>query len=359
MAPMTRGFSPDGIPGADVAAYYARRARHGVGLIITEGVGIDHPSAIGSAGLDESDIPVLHGDAALAGWSRVVDEVHAGGGQIFPQLWHEGPMRERGGPWPDAPSSRPSGIWGPPGRRTTVPSSYVTRMLEPTNPMTEAEIAEVIAAFGRSARNAVAVGFDGVAIHGAHGYLIDAFLWDETNHRRDAWGGSIERRTAFATAVIGAVRDAIGPERPILFRYSQWKQQDVAAQLAKTPAELEQLLGPLVDAGVDIFDVSTRRFDTPAFQGSDLTLAGWTRKVTGKTTMCVGSVGLDKELYSSLRSGSEAVNNLGEVVSRFDAGEFDLVGVGRAILSDPEWLLKVRNGEPFLRWNDAARTRLH
>src|SRR5215207_2547359 len=108
MAPMTREFSPQGIPGNDVVAYYRRRAEAETGLVITEGVGIDHPAALGEAGLGEADIPHLYGDEALAGWRRVVAAVHAAGGRILPQLWHQGVMREQGtGPHPEAPSLRP------------------------------------------------------------------------------------------------------------------------------------------------------------------------------------------------------------------------------------------------------------
>src|SRR5580700_8780477 len=111
MSPMTRYFSPGGIPTDDVAAYYARRAAGGAGLIITEGVGINDPAAI-----DDANIPVMHGDAARAGWRNVVDRVHEAGGIIFPQLWHMGPMLKRGvGPHPNAEPRRPSGIWGPIG----------------------------------------------------------------------------------------------------------------------------------------------------------------------------------------------------------------------------------------------------
>ena len=109
MAPMSRGFSPGGVPGENVARYYARRAEGETGLIITEGVGVDDSAALGEAGLGENHIPVLHGDAALAGWRRVVDSVHASGGLIFPQLWHMGVMKEPGtGPHPHTPPRRPS-----------------------------------------------------------------------------------------------------------------------------------------------------------------------------------------------------------------------------------------------------------
>ncbi|MGI4797605.1 MAG: 12-oxophytodienoate reductase, partial [Janthinobacterium lividum] len=207
MAPMTRNRSPNGIPDDTVVAYYRRRAEGGVGLIVTEGVGIPHGSALGGGSMKERDVPVLYGVEALEGWRRVVEAVHAVGGLIFPQLWHMGPIREDGtGPTPHIPSSRPSGLWGPPGRKCTVPEDYVRRVLPVRLAMTEEEIADIIAAFAEAARNAIAVGFDGIAVHGAHGYLIDAFLWSETNHRTDRWGGDIGARTRFAADIVRAIR---------------------------------------------------------------------------------------------------------------------------------------------------------
>lgn len=351
MSPMTRNFSPGGIPGDNVAAYYRRRATANVGLIVTEGIGIDHPAALGSGSMGEHDVPVLHGEAVKA-WKRVVDGVHAAGGLIVPQLWHMGVIRQEGtGPHPDAPSLRPSGSWGPTDK-AMMPPEYLERMSMPTTPMTENEIADVIAAYGRSAANAQAAGFDGIAIHGAHGYLIDSFLWAATNSRQDRWGGDIANRSRFAAEVVKTVRSATTPDFPIIFRFSQWKLQDYNGRLAETPQELEAILAPLVDAGVDLFDASTRIFSMPAFpdveRDSHMGLAGWAGKVTGKPTMTVGGVGFSKDLQSSFVEETNAINNLPEVVERFERDEFDLVAVGRALLMDPEWVIKARNGTPFL-----------
>src|SRR3546814_13760618 len=87
--------------------------------------------------------------------------------------------------------------------------------------MTESEIADVVASFARSAKNAQSVGFDGIAIHGASGYLIDSFLWPETNLRQDGYGGDAKARARFATEIVQAIRKAIGPDMPILFRRSE------------------------------------------------------------------------------------------------------------------------------------------
>ena len=349
MAPMTRSRSPGGVPGPDVAAYYRARAEGEAGLIVTEGVGVPHEAAIGYSGVDVLQIPSLYGEAALAGWRRVVDEVHAAGGLIAPQLWHQGVMRQHGtGAWPDAVSMRPSGLWGPLGRISTVPQAYIDQVSAETRPMTEEEIADVIAAFARAAANAKALGFDAVAIHGAHGYLIDTFLWTETNQRDDRWGGDATRRSAFAVELVRAIRREIGPDLPIILRYSQWKQQDFEGHLAATPEALRAILEPVAEAGVDVFDVSERNFDRPAFEGSPLCLAGWTKKLTGRHSMAVGSIGLSKGMYESHREGGAQVfDNLGRLARRFEDGEFDLAGIGRMMIAHPDWVRRARLGLPF------------
>lgn len=349
MSPMTRNFSPNGVPGADVAAYYRRRAEGGVGAIITEAVCVEHPGAVGDAGLGEHGTPYMWTEAALDGWRRVVDEVHTAGALIFPQLWHMGVMKRPGtGPYPDYPACRPNGIWGPADKITVLARDYVEMMSRPAEPMSESDIADVIGAFARGACNAKAVGFDGIALHGGHGYLIDSFLWGYTNTRTDRWGGDHVGRTRFVVELVRSVRREIGQGMPISLRYSQWKSQDYDAKLAQTPQELEQILGPISDAGVDIFEASTRNFALPEFEGSPLGLAGWTRKLTGKPTVMVGGTGVQRGKYDSALKPPTSVNNLDQVMERFDRGDFDLLAVGRSLLNDSNWLQKARSGEDFL-----------
>lgn len=349
MSPMTRNFSPGGVPGDDVAAYYRRRADGGVGTIITEATCVEHPGAVGDAGLGEHGTPYMWTDAALAGWRKVVSEVHAGGARIFSQLWHMGVMKRPGkGPYPDYPGCRPDGIWGPTDRITVLARDYVDMMGVATRPMTESDIADVIASFASGARNARSVGFDGIAIHGAHGYLIDTFLWGYTNTRKDHWGGDHVGRTRFAVEVVKAVRAAIGEDLPISFRFSQWKSQDYDAKLANTPQELEQILGPLADAGVDLFEASTRNFNMPEFESSEMGLAGWARKLTGKASLMVGGVGVQRGKYDSALKPPSTVNNLDAVMARWDRGEFDLLASGRSLLNDANWMQKAKRAEPFL-----------
>jgi 2,4-dienoyl-CoA reductase-like NADH-dependent reductase (Old Yellow Enzyme family) len=333
MAPMTRTFSPGGVPNDQVVAYYERRAKNEVGLIITEGTTVGHKAANGYP-----RVPYMHGENALAGWKKVVDAVHAQGGKIAPQLWHVGAIRKAGiEPDKSVPGYSPSGLFKP-GK-------------ENGEAMTQSDISEVVEAFAQAAADAKAVGFDAVEIHGAHGYLVDQFFWEGTNQRTDEYGGDLVSRTKFGVEIVSAIRARVGEDFPIILRFSQWKQQDYGARLANTPDELKAFLSPLVEAGVDIFHCSTRRFWEKEFEGSDLNLAGWTKELTGKPVITVGSVGLDSSFIdedgASLNMSDKAgvaSGSIQELSDRVAQGEFELVAVGRALLQDPEWVVKVRQG---------------
>ncbi|WP_330458500.1 NADH:flavin oxidoreductase [Streptomyces sp. NBC_00820] len=324
MAPMTRMFSPEGVPGEDVVSYYARRAAAGVGLIITEGTYVGHDSA------GQSDrVPRFHGEEQLAGWAKVVEAVHAAGGTIMPQLWHIGMVRRQGEPpFADAPAMGPSGI-------------HKAGAEAKGKAMTQDDLDDVIDAFAEAAAAAERIGMDGVEIHGAHGYLVDQFLWEGTNQRTDAYGGDPVARTKFAAEIVAAVRAAVSPDFPVLFRFSQWKQQDYTARLAETPEELEAILAPLAAAGVDAFHASTRRYWLPEFEGSDLNLAGWTKKITGKPVITVGSVGLDGDFVKAFTGEGSPVKGIDDLLDGLEDEQYDMVAVGRALLQDPEWAAKV------------------
>jgi len=328
MAPMTRSFSRDGVPGPDVAAYYRRRAENEVGLILSEGTVIDRPSSS-----NDPDVPHFHGEAALAGWKRVIDEVHAAGGKMGPQLWHMGVM----------PPMKMRDDWTPPVPFEG-PSDRVNAGKTNGRAMSESDIADTIAAFGRAAKAAQDLGFDMIELHGAHRYLIDQFFWEVTNTRADQYGGAtIGERTRFAAEVIREVRRQIGAEMVLQIRLSQWKPTAYDNKLARTPQELEAWLTPLIEAGVDMLHCSQRRFWEPEFEGSDLNFAGWAKKITGVPTITVGSVGLSGEFTAAFRGDGSTPTPLDELVRRFDRGDFDLVAVGRALLMDPEWVAKVRD----------------
>ncbi|MGW0435720.1 oxidoreductase [Micromonospora sp. NPDC003197] len=317
MAPMTRFHSPGGVPAPEVAGYYRRRAENGVGLIVSEGIWVDHPTAG-----HEDTIPRMTAGAAEASWRHVVDEVHGVGGRIAAQLWHLGSLRD---PVDGVTSWTPSGV-PEPGR----PASH---------PMTVAEIDELLESYAEAARVAARAGFDAVEIHAAHGYLLDEFLWPFTNRRTDAYGGSPARRAAFPAAVVRAVRENFPADRPVIVRFSQFKERQFDARIAETPAELDTILTAFAEAGADALHASQRRFWQPAFPGSGLNLAGWAKRLTGLPTITVGSVGLTRDF---LRPGSpESVSGL---VERVAAGEFDLVALGRILLGNPAWVTHAATG---------------
>ncbi len=342
MAPMTRQCSPSRIAGEDVAAYYRRRAEGGVGLIITEGAAIAHPVAV-----DNDMVPNFHGNEALAGWAKVLREVKAAGGHIIPQLWHTGLTRRPG----QDPNSHLPGVG---------PSGLEILGKKVSEPMTYKDIDEVIEGYAISARHAKDLGYDGVEIHGAHGYLIDQFFWEDTNARDDAYGGNMIKRTKFAADIIRAVRATVGTDFPVIFRWSQWKVQDFSVKLAPTPQALERFLAPLTDAGVDIFHCSTRRFWEPEFEGSALNLAGWTKKLSGLPTITVGSVGLKEDFISTFADNTSselaALDHLSEM---FERGDFDLVAVGRALIVNPNWanMIKAGRHEELMPYHPDALTR--
>jgi 2,4-dienoyl-CoA reductase-like NADH-dependent reductase (Old Yellow Enzyme family) len=343
MAPMTRWKSPEQFPTPEVAAYYRRRAENEVGLIITEGTTVDHPVSSYSV-----RTPAFHG-RALEGWRRVLDEVHGAGGKIAPQLWHVGIMRRPSDDYPnrDLPSASPSGRSKPGGKQIF-------------EPLTKPQIREVIDSFARAAADAREAGFDAVEVHGAHGYIIDQFLWNELNQRTDEYGGDAVQRTRFAVELFAAIRAAVGPGFPVIARVSQWKQQDYAARLAETPELLQAIFRPIADAGVDIFHCSQRRHWDAEFSGSPMNFAGWMKVLTGRPVITVGSVGLAGPMsVTELGEGTAATADLAPLAARVGAGEVDLVAVGRALLVDPCWARKMKEGRfdelrPFTK--DALET---
>lgn len=341
MAPMTRNMSPGGVSNAENVAYYQSRAAGGTGLIITEGTYVDDPAAG-----PNTNVPRLGNPASDAGWRPVVEAVHAAGSAIIPQLWHLGASRGNTPEFnPDVPSRSPSGVNGS-GEPIEVE-------------LTDDALASVVGAFVAAARSAKAIGFDGLELHGAHGYLLDQFFWSATNRRSDAHGGSLSARASFPAEVVRAVRAEVGPDFSIVYRYSQWKGGHYDATIASSPDELSDLLTPLADAGVDVFHVSTRRHWQPGFASSgrdaDLGLAGWTKKLTGLPTIAVGSVGVDTVFGGSgSEHASGVVDRIALLHDQFERGEFDVVALGRALLADPAWVAKMTTGRadeviPFRR----------
>src|ERR1700722_17619995 len=167
MSPMNRNAAAGGVVGENIEKFYRRRVDGEVGLIFTGGIAVDHPAATGVYVDRPCAIPELITEEQIAGWKRVVDLVHEGGGKIVAQLWHLGVMRTPGtGFHPEVPSARPSGIYGPVGRHTHVEPAFIERLAVPGPELTDAEIFEIIEAYARTARRGAAPRFDGLGVNG-------------------------------------------------------------------------------------------------------------------------------------------------------------------------------------------------
>jgi 2,4-dienoyl-CoA reductase-like NADH-dependent reductase (Old Yellow Enzyme family) len=329
MPGMQRYWCVDGAPDHRLREYYRRRVLGGASLVISESCAIDHPSAT-----KNPTFARISPDTRDA-WRACVAGVHEAGGAMFLQLWHQGAVNYGG----DADSNPEFVALSPSG--VSHPGESFGRAA------TEAELSSIKRAFVQGALDAAEIGADGVELHSAHGFLLDQFLWPGTNLRTDRYGGpAITDRATFLAELAEAVREATGPDFVISIRISQWKESDYDAKIVEEPGQLAQLIPMLRSAGADIFHVSTRRFWTPEWEGSDLGLAGWVKSFTDAAVIAVGSVGLDVDVMASL-DGQEAQQTgalrIDELVRRFQRGDFDLVSVGRSQIGDPEWVAKMTN----------------
>lgn len=327
MAPMTRRMAAeDGIPTPEIVAYYARRARHGVGLILSEGTGIDSLHAY-----DTLTVPRFETPEQLAGWRRVVEAVHAEGGAFAPQLWHTGiRAADPIGPCDYQPSPGPDGSPRPAVRG-----------------MEAADFAQVLEAYARAAAAAVEIGCDALEIHGAHGYLLDSFLSPKHNRREDEYGGDAAGRMRFPLEVVRVVREAAGPEMPILYRFSQWRMEDYGERKWAEPEDLRTWVLALREAGVDILHASTREATAPGFdQHGETSLAGWARTHADLPVVAVGKVSVTVPFFGD--SEGPRVEDPGPALALLERGEADLLAVGRALIANPDWVEIVRDGD----WRD-------
>jgi len=330
MPGMQRGNCLDGKPTPQMADYYRRRVEGGVGLVIGEGCCVEHPSSF-----CESRFPRLN-HSTWKGWAQCVDAVHGAGGKMLIQISHLGAMRSDSPRMPSlaGPALSPSGLCKM-GKINGRAATY-------------SELMEIREAFVEAAVLAERAGADGVELHGCHGFLLDEFLWAETNLREDEYGGAdLKSRCRYPAEIVSAIRRAVRSDFVISFRFSQWKEPDYRARIAVSPEDLRGFLSVMRAAGVDVFHASTRRFYEPEFPGSNLSLAGWTRALTDAPVIAVGSVGLTVDVMESLVGNEEpqfaGEASLRELMRRFDNNEFELIAVGRSLISDAEWVRKIQD----------------
>jgi 2,4-dienoyl-CoA reductase-like NADH-dependent reductase (Old Yellow Enzyme family) len=337
MAPLTRqNAEPDGTPTAEMAAYYARRARGGVGLIISEGTWQNDELGCVAYLSQPGILTARH----VEGWRRVTEAVHAHGTPILLQLMHGGRVADprclHEGEAPVSASATQS-----PGfvlytnsdaekHDRGLAGDWPLVTFPPARALTEAEIHRIADGFAEGAARAVEAGFDGVEIHGANGYLLWQFIHPLTNHRTDAWGGSAERNAAFAKLVCAKVRAAIGPEKAITLRLSQDGVDMFTGAWPGGVAYARALGAALRDCAADALHWSSFGWNQNRDPADPTPMPVALRQASGKPVIVNGGI-MDGPT-------AEAV---------FEAGAGDMVAVGRPLFAHPDWPHIIRSGLPY------------
>jgi N-ethylmaleimide reductase len=322
MAPMTRCANDDDlVPTTEMAAYYAKRAN--AGMIISEAM-IIHPRAQGYP-----NVPGIFTDAQTEGWRKVVDAVHAEGGQMFAQLWHAGRIATAAftpnGEAPVAPSPLPA-----PGRVRRAEGEVPH---DTPHALTLEEIHDMAEVYAQAAENAMKAGFDGVEIHGANGYLIDQFLHYDPNHRTDEYGGSPENNARFCLEVVDAVLKRVDNDL-VGIRLSPAGY----AQMEEDPrdGDVFRYLLPELSRRKLAYVHAAIMFDTVPYDYLDgLTVTGFIRKHYDGNTMGVGS-------YTP-ETAAPLIDNT-----------FDMIAIGRLYLTNADLVGKVARREELNPIDDAA-----
>jgi 2,4-dienoyl-CoA reductase-like NADH-dependent reductase (Old Yellow Enzyme family) len=314
VAPMTRMSSPgDSIPRQDVLDFLIRRARNGAAIVYTEAIVTDYESGQGYPGQAR-----MVTQRQIDAWKPVVQAIRDEGAVAIMQIFHCGRMA-----WPQIN----------PANRVIAPSPIAPKQ---KNPMTQEpypvpdamspfDINHVISGFVETARGAVEAGFDGIEIHGAHGYLISNFLSSYSNQRQDSYGGSVANRFRFAREVIQAVRKVVPEDRLLTFRISNWGVADMEVSLFETKQAYQETIEMLSKQPIDAISVSTYNYKDSAF-GTEQNMAQITREVTGLPLMICG------QIYDRA-SAEDALKHA------------DIVLSAKSFLLNPNWLADVRNGK--------------
>ncbi len=278
VAPMTRMSSPGhGIPRQDVLDFLVRRAANGAAIVYTEAIVTDYESSQGYPGQAR-----MTTQRQIDAWRPVVDQIRAHGGVSIMQMFHCGRMA-----WPEV---NPAGRSIAPSRIAPQQDNPLTGQPYPLpDVMSQFDIDHVINGFVETAKGAVLAGFDGIEIHGAHGYLINQFLSSYSNQREDGYGGSVENRFRFAREVIESVALVVPEDRLLTFRISNWGVADMKVSLFTNAEEWQEMIGLLARQPIDAISLSTYNFRDKAF-GTDLNMAQLTREVTPLPLMLCGQI---------------------------------------------------------------------
>lgn len=321
LAPMTRvSAAADGVPTDRIGAYYRVFAEGGFGLLITEGLYIDDQTSQGYFFQ-----PGIANSSHAAAWARVVDGVHASGAKFFAQLMHAG-SQSQGNP-------HTTTTWGPSAVR---PKGEQLAMYRGSGPyqvpeaMTAEDIDQVRAAFVTAARLARDAGFDGVEIHGANGYLLDAFLTDYLNTRTDGYGGGVANRVRLAAEVCGDVVAAVGADIAVGIRISQGKVSDNEHRWAGGEDDAAEVFTALGDTGIDYVHTTEYRAMAPAFDDTTKPLATLAKQYGRLPIIANGRL-----------------DDPRDAAAMIDSGTADVVALAKPALANRDWPHRVRTGQPL------------
>lgn len=294
-------------------AFYARRAQGRVGLLTTE------PLYIAKSGRELATQLGIHEDALVSGLARLVDSVHAAGGRIMAHVNHAGRVAN---PRLVPEGERISASDVPCPANQVVPRALSTR-----------EIDGVVGSFGEAARRVRRAGFDAIEIPFSHGYLVHQFLSPRTNRRNDGYGGSFENRLRFGREVLAAVRDTVGSDFPVVVRMNASDYVDGGFDIEDALALAERLRDVHVDAlsvtsGTMCESVPFCLYPAGTPKAHLLPLSKRIKEACGLPVIVAGRI----------RSPDVARDAL-------NAGQTDLVGLGRPLLADPDWARKAQNGD--------------
>jgi N-ethylmaleimide reductase len=318
MAPLTRSRATHGsdVPWQLNVEYYTQRAAD-AGLIISEATQIS-PTGKGYAWT-----PGIYSKEQIAGWKLVTAAVHAQGGKIFLQLWHVGrishPTLQPNGRDPVAPSAIQ-----PENQRTYIENESFVPVGKP-RALTVQEIAATVEDYRQAARNAIEAGFDGVEIHAANGYLIQQFLSDHSNQRKDNYGGSIENRLRFAFEVIQAVVDEIGAENTAI------------------------RISPVTPANDDI-DSSPTDIYFPLIREFNRLNLSYIHVIEGATAGSRDFLNFDYHALRKEFNGAWMVNNgynLKMAMEAVNSGYADLIAFGRLYIANPDLVARFKANAPL------------
>ena len=316
VAPMTRMSSvKDSVPRQDVLDFLVHRAENNAAIVYTEAIVTDYESAQGYPG--QARITTRR---QIEAWQPVVRAIQQHGSIAILQMFHCGRMA-----WPEVN----------PANRSIAPSPLTPKQDNPLtgkpypvpDEMNRFDIEHVINGFVETARGAVAAGFDGIEIHGAHGYLINQFLSSYCNQRTDSYGGTVENRYRFAHEIIQAVRPVVPEDRLLTFRISNWGVADMEVSLYSSKEEYQHIIKLLSSEPIDALSVSTYDFTLKAF-GTEQNMAQITREATDLPIMICGRI------YDRA-SADKAL------------GDADIVLSAKSILLNPTWVADLQAEKPM------------